>query len=129
MKQGEEMRMELKPIGVIHSPYKGVEDVPIQPYRSKEIAEFEVFKEYEDGLKDIEGFSHILILYWLHKSKGHSLHVKPFLDTELRGVFATRHPNRPNPIGLSLVRLLRRRKNVLRIQGIDVIDDNKRKNM
>lgn len=116
------MRMELKPIGVIRSPYKRAKDVPIQAYRSKEIAEVEVFKEYEDGLKDIEGFSHILILYWLHKSEGYSLYVKPFLDTELRGVFATRHPNRPNPIGLSLVRLLERKNNVLRVQGIDVID-------
>ena len=71
------MEIKLKPIGVIHSPYKTKQEMPIQAYASKEVAEIEVFKEYVDGLKDIEGFSHIILLYWFHKSKGYSLHVNP----------------------------------------------------
>ena len=114
--------MIIKPIGVIHTPYKRMEDVPIQPSYSKEIGEIEVFKEYEEGLKDIEGFSHVIILYLFHKSQGYSLLVKPFLDSDKHGVFATRHPNRPNSIGISVVRLLERRGRILRVKGIDVID-------
>lgn len=116
------MKIELKPIGFIRSPYKTKEDVPIQAYLSDDLGEVEVLKEYEDGLKDIEGFSHIIIVYVFHKSKGYSLHVKPYLDPSLRGLFATRHPNRPNPIGISTVKLLERKGNILRIKGMDVID-------
>lgn len=99
-----------------------MEDVPVQPCYSKEIGEVEVFKEYEEGLKDIEGFSHIILLYVFHKSQGYSLLVKPFLDSAQHGVFATRHPNRPNPIGISVLRLLKRRENILQVKGIDVLD-------
>ncbi len=116
------MKIEFKPIGIIHSPYKTKEDVPIQAYRSEDVGEIEMFKEYEEGLDDIEGFSHIMIVYIFHKSKGYSLHVRPFLDPSLRGLFATRHPNRPNPIGISTVRLLERKGNILKIKGMDVID-------
>lgn len=116
------MKIELKPIGIIHSPYKTKEDIPIQAYRSEDVGEIEIFKEYEKGLNDIEGFSHIIIVYIFHKSHGYSLHVKPFLDPSLRGLFATRHPNRPNPIGISTVRLLKRKVNILKIKGMDVID-------
>ncbi len=116
------MNMKLKPIGTIHSPYKNGKGIPIQPSFSGEIGEIEVFKEYEPGLKDIEGFSHIIIMYLFHKSKGYNLHVKPYLDENLRGVFATRAPLRPNPIGLSIVKLIERKGNILKIGGIDVID-------
>ncbi len=116
------MKIELKPIGIIHSPYKTKEEVPIQAYLSDKVGEVEVFKKYEDGLKDIEGFSHIIIIYSFHKSKGYSLHVKPFLDDVSRGLFATRGPNRPNPIGISVVRLLERKGNILKIKGMDVLD-------
>ena len=116
------MKIELKSIGVIRSPYKNKEDIPIQAYRSEEEGEIEVFKEYKEGLKDIEGFSHIIILYIFHKSEGYSLHVKPYLDPNLRGLFATRYPDRPNPIGISTVRLLEREGNILKIKGMDVID-------
>ena len=116
------MKIELKPIGIIHSPYKTKEEIPIQAYLSDEVGEVEVFSEYEDGLKDVEGFSHIMIVYIFHKSKGYSLHVKPFLDHVSRGLFATRHPNRPNPIGISTVRVLERKGNILKIKGMDVID-------
>lgn len=116
------MKIELKPIGIIHSPFKRKEDIPCQSYKSEKIGEVEVFKKYEDGLKDIEGFSHIIIVYYFHLSKNYSLNVKPFLNKELHGVFATRHPHRPNPIGISTVRLLGRKENVLKIKGVDVVD-------
>ena len=116
------MKVELKPIGIIHSPYKTKEDIPIQAYRSEDVDEIEMFKEYEEGLDDIEDFSHIIMVYIFHKSQGYSLHVRPFLDPSLRGLFATRHPNRPNPIGISTVRLLERKGNILKIKGMDVID-------
>jgi len=114
--------MKIKPIGIIHSPFKSKEETPIQSFRSKAIGEVEIFKEYEDGLKDIEGFSHIILIYWFHKSKGYNLRVKPFLDDQLKGLFATRAPRRPNQIGLSAVRLLNRKENILYVRGIDVID-------
>lgn len=119
--------MELKniePIGIIHTPFRTREKtVPIQSRFSKEIGEVEVFKEYEDGLKDIEGFSHIILLYIFHKSEGYSLHAKPFLDSELRGVFATRSPRRPNPIGMSTVILIERKGNILKVKGVDMLDE------
>jgi len=114
--------MEIKPIGIIHSPYKNLEDIPCQSYKIEKIGEIEVFKEYEEGLKDIEGFSHIIMVYYFHLSKDYSLNVKPFLDKKLHGVFATRHPRRPNRIGISLVKLLERKGNILKIKGVDVID-------
>jgi len=117
------MKLELKPIGVIHSPYKTKEGMPIQPPFSKETGEVEVFNEYEAGLKDLEGFSHIIILYWFHKSGDYKLHVKPYLDDKLRGLFATRAPWRPNPIGLSIVKLMEIRGNILKVEGIDVLDE------
>jgi tRNA-Thr(GGU) m(6)t(6)A37 methyltransferase TsaA len=117
-----EVTAMLKSIGLIHTPYKRLEDVPIQPSRSTAIGEIEINEEYQEGLKDIEGFSHITLVYLFHKSEGYSLLVNPFLDDQFRGVFATRSPRRPNPIGISTVRLLERRENTLRVLGIDVLD-------
>ncbi|MGB2727772.1 MAG: tRNA (N6-threonylcarbamoyladenosine(37)-N6)-methyltransferase TrmO [Halobacteriota archaeon] len=114
--------MELKQIGVIHTPYKTSKEVPHQGSLSEEVCEIEVFKEYEGGLKDIEGFSHLIVLYWLHKSTGYSLLVKTPWDTELHGLFTTRSPNRPNPIGISIVRLIERKGNILGVKGVDAID-------
>jgi tRNA-Thr(GGU) m(6)t(6)A37 methyltransferase TsaA len=114
--------MRIKPIGIIHSPFKSREDTPIQPFRSRATGQVEVFKEYQEGLDDIEGFSHIILIYWFHKSEGYVLKVKPFLDDTLRGVFATRAPNRPNQIGISVVKLLERNENILYVEGIDVLD-------
>ncbi len=82
----------------------------------------EVFPEYTDGLKDVEGFSHIILIYHFHLSRGSSLRVKPYMDNEAHGVFAMRGPSRPNPIGISVVRLVRIEKNVLHIQDVDIID-------
>ncbi len=114
--------MKIKPIGFIHSPFKFKKETPIQPFRSKAVGKIEVFKEYERGLDDIEGFSHLILIYKFHRSRGFSLKVKPFLDNRLRGLFATRAPRRPNQIGLSVVKLIRRRWNILFVNGIDVID-------
>jgi tRNA-Thr(GGU) m(6)t(6)A37 methyltransferase TsaA len=114
--------MIVKPIGIIHTPFNHKEDAPIQPSRSNARGEVEVFKEYEEGLEDIEGFSHIILIYQFHKSEGYSLKVKPYLDHNLRGLFATRAPRRPNQIGLSVVKLLKRKENILFIEGIDVLE-------
>ena len=115
--------IKYKPIGVVHSPFKEPHGVPVQPARGKDIdAVIEVFPEYVEGLKDIEGFSHIILICHLHLSKAFSLKVKPFLDNELRGVFATRAPSRPNPIGISVVRLIRVEEGKLYIKDIDMID-------
>jgi len=112
----------LRPIGAIHSPYKIKEEIPCQGYKSNKIGEVEVFKEFEKGLADIDGFSHLILLYLFHKSVSYSLKVKPFLDDTLRGLFATRSPRRPNPLGLSLVRLLSRKENILQVAQIDILD-------
>lgn len=111
------------PIGVIRSPYPGPKGMPIQPSRAGGVAgTVEIQPEYQDGLQDLEGFSHIILIYCLHLSEGYSLKVKPFLDDVERGVFATRAPRRPNPIGLSVVRLVRVVDCNLEIEGVDVVD-------
>lgn len=114
--------MIVEPIGIIHTPFNHKEDAPIQPSRSSALGEVEVFNKYEEGLEDIEGFSHIILIYQFHKSEGYSLKVKPYLDENLRGLFATRAPRRPNQIGLSVVKLLKREENILFIEGIDVLE-------
>ena len=116
-------KIEFKSIGIIHSPFKNLEGMPIQPIGARGIkGEIHLNNEYKDGLKDLEGFSHIILIYYLHLSKGHLLKVKPFLDTEQRGIFATRAPKRPNPIGLSVVRLEKIEGNKLYISDIDIVD-------
>ena len=116
------MEFVMKPIGVIHSPFHDKAQTPIQPNRSPARGQVEVFPEFAPGLQDLEGFSYIFLLYVFHRSEGFSLLVHPFLDNALHGLFATRHPCRPNPIGLSVVRLLACRDNVLEIEGVDVLD-------
>ena len=116
------MDYKMSPIGVIHSPYTEKSETPIQPSRSQAIGRVELYPKYNDGLQDIEGFSHLILLYVFHRSSEYSLQVTPFLDDKTRGLFATRYPCRPNPIGLSTVRLLSRDANVLEIEGVDVLD-------
>jgi len=116
------VKIDLRPIGVIHTPFKTQEETPIQPFRSQEEGRVEVFREFEEGLLDIEHFSHIILLYHFHQIKEEKLIVKPFLDKKLHGVFATRYPFRPNHIGLSVVDLLRREGNILVVKHIDVLD-------
>ena len=114
--------MKFLPIGVIHTPFECKKDTPIQPFKSKAIGRVKVFTKYKDGLCDIEGFSHLILIYRFHKSKGYRLKVKPFLDDELRGLFATRYPRRPNQIGLTVVKLLERKGSILSVKGIDIVD-------
>jgi tRNA-Thr(GGU) m(6)t(6)A37 methyltransferase TsaA len=116
------MEYILKPIGIIHSPFNDKSETPIQASRSRAIGQVEVHPEFAEGLQDVEGFSHLILLYAFHCSPGYTLRVKPFLDDQSRGLFATRYPCRPNPLGLSVVRLLARRDNVLEIEGVDVLD-------
>ena len=112
----------MQPIGVIHSPFIEKDQTPIQASRSKAIGKVELDPEYLEGLQDLEGFSHIFLLYAFHGSSGFSLRVKPFLDHTERGLFATRYPCRPNPIGISIVRLLFLNENILTVEGVDVLD-------
>ncbi|MCU0561687.1 MAG: tRNA (N6-threonylcarbamoyladenosine(37)-N6)-methyltransferase TrmO [Desulfobacterales bacterium] len=113
----------LKPIGVIHTPFTDPTSMPIQPVSENSAkGSVEVFLEFAAGLKDLEGFSHLLLLYHFHRSRHYSLSVTPFLDTVPRGLFATRAPNRPNPIGISLVRLVRIEGSLLHVENIDIID-------
>jgi tRNA (adenine37-N6)-methyltransferase len=116
------MEFVMQPIGVIHSPFTDKDKTPIQPTRSSASGYVEVFPELAEGLLDLEGFSHILLLYVFHQSDSYTLRVKPCLDDQLRGLFATRYPCRPNPIGLSIVRFLTRRENILDIDGVDMLD-------
>lgn len=112
-----------KPIGIVHSPFKEPNGTPIQPTGAAGIdARVELFAEYSEGLKDLNGFSHIILICHFHLSKKGSLKVKPFLDSKVRGVFATRSPSRPNPIGLSIVRLVKIEENILYIQDVDIVD-------
>lgn len=115
--------IEYKPIGIIHSPFNEPEETPIQPSAARDIqGTVELFSEYVEGLKDLEGFSHITLIYHLHLSKPYSLHVKPFMDDTLRGLFATRAPSRPNPIGISTVRLDKVEGVILYIRDVDIVD-------
>jgi len=112
-----------KPIGIVHSPFRKPQNVPIQSVASKGIkGSVELAREYVEGLKDIEGFSHIILIYHFHLSKDYSLIVKPYLDKNPHGVFSTRAPSRPNPIGTSIVRLTKVKDNILYIQDVDIVD-------
>lgn len=112
-----------RPIGTIYSPFKDIKGMPIQPTGALDIAgTVEIQPSYVDGLKDIEGFSHIILIYHLHLSKRYSLRIKPFLDNHLHGVFSTRAPNRPNPIGISVVRLVKVEGCTLHIVDVDIVD-------
>jgi len=120
MKRCQRMNMRLRPIGIVHSPFKHVGDVPRES--GSIVGEIEVFKEYESGLEGIDGVSDLIVLWLFHKSKGCSLRVKPLHHEDIRGVFATRHPDRPNPIGFTVVELLERSGRVLKVRGVDMVD-------
>jgi len=111
------------PIGTIYTPFNEKVNTPIQPSSAVGVeGKIEIFSEYAVGLKDIEGFSHLIILYYFHLSEGYKLEVRPFLDDELHGVFATRAPKRPNGIGLSVVKLKKVEGSTLYIEDIDAIN-------
>ncbi|MBC8415907.1 MAG: tRNA (N6-threonylcarbamoyladenosine(37)-N6)-methyltransferase TrmO [Candidatus Cloacimonetes bacterium] len=112
-----------KPIGIIHSPFKEPVGIPIQPAGAKGIkGNIEIFEEFKEGLKDLDGFSHIVLLFNFHLSEGYKLEVMPFMEDKIRGVFATRAPRRPNQIGMSIVRLEKVEDNILHISNVDIID-------
>ena len=111
------------PIGVIHTPHRTLQGMPIQPPGATGIeGTVEVLEAYQEGLADLEGFSHIILLYHFHRSSGFRLRVTPFMDTVTRGLFATRAPKRPNPIGLSVVRLARIEAGLLHVLDVDMLD-------
>lgn len=112
-----------KPIGYIRTPFSNREGMPIQPPGGRGIrGEVVLDPLYVEGLKDLEGFSHVYLLYYFHCLKGHKLTVTPFMDSCERGLFSTRAPCRPNPIGLSVVRLIELRDNILIVEDVDIID-------
>jgi formylmethanofuran dehydrogenase subunit E len=116
----KEISVKLNVIGVVHSPYKLPSEVPLK--RKDYISEIEMESELLKGLTNIEGFTHLHVFYWLHKSEGYSLIVQPPWDTKPHGLFATRSPHRPNPIGYSVVELVERRGNILGVRGLDAIE-------
>jgi tRNA-Thr(GGU) m(6)t(6)A37 methyltransferase TsaA len=117
------MKIEYQAIGIIHTPFTHLNQMPIQPTGESSAPGYaEVFPEFAEGLKDVDGFSHLILIYHLHRASNAKLTVTPFLDSVPRGVFSTRAPTRPNPIGLSVVNLLAIQENVLRFSNLDVLD-------
>ncbi len=111
------------PIGVIHSPHKVMSKTPIQPVFCSDIKGTVVLDaEYADGLKDLQGFSHIYLFYYFHQSKKTCLRIKPYLSDQEHGIFATRAPHRPNKLGMSLVRLMKIKDTILHVKDIDILD-------
>lgn len=117
------MKIEMESIGTIHTEFKEIEGMPIQPTGAKGIkGTIEIEDKYADGLKDLKDFSHIHIIYLLHKVEGYMLEVKPFMDDNTHGVFATRSPKRPNRIGMSVVKVTDVKDNKVCVENIDVLD-------
>ena len=111
------------PIGVIRSPFKEIEGMPVQAKAAAGISgKVELASKFVAGIRDLEGFSHLILLYHFHLSVGYSLEIRPFLDDQVHGVFATRAPKRPNPLGISIVRLTAIEGNTLLIEDVDVVD-------
>jgi tRNA-Thr(GGU) m(6)t(6)A37 methyltransferase TsaA len=109
-------------IGVIHSEFRDRNSTPIQGIFSSAEGTVEIFPEFAEGLKDLEGFSHLFLIYHFHEAGSPRLHIRPFLDRQERGIFATRHYDRPNRIGLSIVELVSVDKTCLQIRGVDILD-------
>ncbi len=112
----------MKSIGIIHTEFKEKKGTPIQPKFSNSKATITIFPEYEEGLKDVDTFSHIILIFKLHKSEGFNLSIKPYWGKTKRGIFATRSSNRPNPLGLSIVKLDKIEKNILYVSNVDMLD-------
>jgi tRNA-Thr(GGU) m(6)t(6)A37 methyltransferase TsaA len=116
-----------KPIGIVHSPFQSREDIdPERNRRSRGFlnvtGELEIFKKYEKGLKDISGFSHLIVLFVFHQAPGGRLFSKPPGERSVKGIFATRSPHHPNSIGLTVVKLLKRDGNIIKVSGLDMIE-------
>ena len=116
-------QLSIDPIGVIEIPFREAAGTPIQPSRANGArGRVRIDPRLHDGLKDLEGFERIWLIYWFHKAPGSNLLVTPFLDSRQRGIFATRSPARPSPIGISAVRLLAVNDGVLEVEDVDIID-------
>ncbi|MDR0900088.1 MAG: tRNA (N6-threonylcarbamoyladenosine(37)-N6)-methyltransferase TrmO [Methanobrevibacter sp.] len=116
-------KIEFNNIGTIYSPFDELEGMPIQAIGAKGIkGKIHLNEELKDGLKDLEGFSHLTLIYHLHEVNSYSLEVKPFLDNKSHGIFATRSPKRPNPIGISVVKLDSIKDNVVHISNVDILN-------
>jgi tRNA-Thr(GGU) m(6)t(6)A37 methyltransferase TsaA len=116
-------KIKMTPIGLLHTPHKTPKGAPIQPSGARGIAgKAQLFAPYKEGLKDLEGFSHVILLYFCHLVKPFNLLVTPFLDNTPRGLFATRAPSRPNSIGISLVRLVKVEDDTLFLLDVDMVD-------
>jgi tRNA (adenine37-N6)-methyltransferase len=114
---------QIQAIGVIRTPFHKIQDMPIQPRGALGTeGQVQVDDKYKDGLRDLEGFSHIYLLYSFHKAARTELQVIPFMDTQSRGVFSTRSPLRPNHIGISIVRLKKIEGSTVFVRDIDVLD-------
>jgi len=119
------VKFEIEAIAIINTPFKNLDNMPVQPKGAKEtLATIEFKKEYEEGLKDLEGFSHLYLIYYFHKIKTPKLSVVPFNDKSNtpRGVFSTRTPMHPNSLGLSVVELVKVEENIVTIKGVDILD-------
>lgn len=115
--------IKLRPIGIIHTPYKDSKGMPIQGKFEKGVTgKIELFPEYKQGLKDIEGFSHIILIYYFDRSKDEKLISRPFLEDESHGIFAIRSPHRPNHIGFSIVKLEKTEDNTITFSEVDILD-------
>jgi tRNA-Thr(GGU) m(6)t(6)A37 methyltransferase TsaA len=113
----------MHPIGVIHSPYKESKDIPIQGIFKREAqAWIELKDEYARGLKDLNEFSHAIIIYYFHKSTEEKIQGRPFLEQNIHGIFAIRSPNRPNHIGFSVVKIKDIKENKLFFTEVDILD-------
>lgn len=115
--------IDFKPIGIIHSPHKILNEIPIQPVFAENIeGTVELYPEFIEGLKSLDQFSHIFLFYHFHKSQKTMLELAPYLSKEKHGIFATRAPHRPNKLGMSLVRLVDIKENILYLKDIDILD-------
>jgi tRNA-Thr(GGU) m(6)t(6)A37 methyltransferase TsaA len=112
-----------QPIGTIHSPHQELAGMPIQPKAAAGVKGSVVVDQvYQEGLRDLVNFSHVILLYHFHLAKPPEMMVKPFLDDVKRGVFATRAPRRPNGIGISVVKLIAVKGNILEVENVDILD-------
>lgn len=123
LKQNKLKTIELTVIGTIRTQHTSIENMPIQSAGAPEPGIIELFPEYEEGLTDLEHFSHLILLYHFHRQQGFSLKVKPFMDDREHGVFATRSPKRPATVGMSIVRVLKIEGNKIYFEGADMLDE------
>lgn len=119
----EKLLVTFKPIGIVRSPFKDTHNMPIQPIGADGIqGELVIYPDFVEGLKDLEGFSYIYLIFQFHKSDNYHLLVSPFIDNQIHGVFATRSPHRPNSIGLSILKLILIKNEILTVGDLDILD-------